>query len=125
MINKYSGKGKDIHLRIHEFIIRCFTNVIQKIPKSPENIPIIKQISASLTSIGANDQEANACESNKDFIAKYTIVKKETNETIYWLNIITDTGLVGKTVVSPYLKEAKEIFLIISKIISNSKTHSK
>jgi four helix bundle protein len=125
MINKYSGTEKDIHLRIHEFVIKCFTNIVQKIPKSPENIPIIRQISASLTSIGANDQEANACESNKDFIAKYTIVKKEANETIYWLNIIADTGLVGKKEASPYLKEANEIFLIISKIISNSKTHTK
>jgi len=125
MINKYSGTEKDIHLRIHGFVIKCFTNVVQKIPKLPENIPIIKQISASLTSIGANDQEANACESNKDFIAKYTIVKKESNETIYWLNIIADTNLVEKMIINPYLKEAQEIFLIISKIILNSKSHTR
>jgi four helix bundle protein len=121
--NKYLGTEKDIHLRIHKFVISCFINVIRKISKSPENIPIIKQISASLTSIGANDQEANACESNKDFIAKYTIVKKETNETIYWLNVTADTMLVEKSIVLPYLKEGQEILLIVTKIILNSKSH--
>jgi four helix bundle protein len=121
-MNKYANTEKDIHLRIHKFVVSCFLNVVRKIPKSSENIPIIKQISASLTSIGANDQEANACESNKDFIAKYTIVKKETNETIYWLNFIADTLLVEKSIINLYLKEAQEIFLIISKIILNSKS---
>lgn len=120
-VNKYTNTDKDIHLRIHRFVVDCFINVVKKIPKTSENVPIIKQISASLTSIGANDQEANASESNKDFIAKYTIVKKETNETIYWLNFITDAILVEKFIVSPYLKEAEEILLIVSKIILNSK----
>jgi four helix bundle protein len=122
-MNKYSGTEKDIHLRIHNFTVKCFINIIRKIPKTTENISIIKQISASLTSIGANDQEANACESNKDFVAKYTIVKKEANETIYWLNFISDTSMVNKSIISPYLQEAREIFLIVSKIILNSKNH--
>lgn len=124
-MNKYSNTDKDIHIRIRKFVANCFIYVVKRIPKSSENIPIIKQISASLTSIGANDQEANACESNKDFIAKYTIAKKETNETIYWLNFITDTLLVEKSVINPYLKEAQEILLIINKIIQNSKIHQK
>ena len=120
-MNKYANTDRDIHIRIHKFVVSCFINVIKKIPKIPENIPIIRQISASLTSIGANDQEANASESNKDFIAKYTIVKKETNETIYWMNFISDTRLVEKSVVDPYLTEAQEILLIVTKIILNSK----
>jgi four helix bundle protein len=121
-MNKYSGTEKDIHTRIHKFVVSCFLDVVKKISKSPENIPIIKQISASLTSIGANDQEANATESNKDFIAKYTIAKKETTETIYWLNFIADTSMVEKLIVNPYLMEAQEILFIISKIILNSKS---
>ena len=121
-MNKYANTDKDIHIRIHKFVVGCFIDVVRKIQKSSENIPIIKQISASLTSIGANDQEANASESNRDFIAKYTIAKKETNETIYWMKIVADTGLVEKSIIDPYLKEAQEILLIVTKIILNSKT---
>jgi four helix bundle protein len=120
-MNKYAGTDKDIHTRIHKFVVSCFLDIVKKIPKSPENLPIIKQISASLTSMGANDQEADAANSNKDFISKYTIVKKETKETKYWLTLIRDTGMIKGTVVDPYIKEAQEILLIVSKIIQNSK----
>jgi len=112
-MNKYSGTEKDIHVRIHRFVVSCFVNIVRNIPKNIENVPIIKQISASLTSIGANDQEADAADSNKDFVAKYTIVKKEAKETKYWLSIIKDTSMMGKEIIDPYLKESQEILLII------------
>lgn len=124
-MNNYKDTDKDIHTRIKKFVIDCFTGVVKQIPKKAENIPIIKQISASLTSIGANDSEADSCESNKDFIAKYTIVKKETNETIYWLEIISATEIISPKLVGGYVDEAKEILLIISKILINSKKHLK
>src|SRR3972149_2976759 len=106
-MNKYTGTDKDIHVRIHKFVVACFINIVKKIPKTPENIPIIKQISASLTSMGANDQEADAADSNRDFIAKYTIVKKETKETKYWLTTISDTRILESKTVSPCVKESK------------------
>lgn len=120
-MNKYANTDKDIHVRIHNFTVKCFINVVRNIPKTAENLPIIRQISASLTSIGANDQEADAADSNKDFIAKYTIVKKETKETKYWLSFIADTNILPEGIIEPYIKEAQEILLIVSKIIQNSK----
>ena len=120
-MNKYFGTDKDIHARIHKFVVNCFVNIVRAIPKHNENIPIIKQISASLTSMGANDQEADAAESNRDFIAKYTIVKKESKETKYWLTLIRDTGMIEPVKIDSYIQEANEILLIVSKIIQNSK----
>lgn len=119
-MNKYVNSERDIHIRIHKFIVNCFINIVRKIPKTPENTPIIKQIAASLTSIGANDQEADAADSKKDFIAKYKIVKKETKETKYWLAFISDTLIIEKSAVSPFIQESQEILLIVSKIILNS-----
>ncbi len=119
-MNKYANTEKDIHIRIHKFVVDCFVNVVKKIPKTTENIPIIKQVAASLTSIGANDQEADAADSKKDFIAKYKIVKKETKETKYWLTFISDTKILDENFVESYIKEAQEILLIVSKIILNS-----
>ena len=82
-MNKYRGTEKDIHQRIYRFVVDCFVNVVKKIPKTSENVPIIQQISASLTSMGANDREADAALTRKDFISKYVIVRKETSETHY------------------------------------------
>jgi len=120
-MNSYSNTKLDIHQRIHKFVINCFVNVVKTVPKKVENVPIIKQVSASLTSIGANDREADASDSIKDFIAKYVIVKKETKETEYWLSVIKDTKILPEKLLGPYIQEAKEILLIVSKIIFNTK----
>src|SRR3989339_260176 len=121
-MNKYRNTLQDIHLRIYKFIVSCFNNIVKKIPKSIENNPIISQISSSLTSMGANDQEADATTSKKDFIAKYSIVKKETKETKYWLSFIKDSLLVEVKIVNPYIQECQEILMIVSKIINNTNT---
>lgn len=120
-MNQYVGTDRDIHTRIHKFVVSCFVNIVKNISKAQENLPIIKQLSASLTSMGANDQEADAAESNRDFIAKYTIVKKESKETKYWLTFVRDTEMIEPAKINPYIQEAQEILLIISKIIQNSK----
>jgi len=120
-MNKYSNTDKDIHARIYKFTIECFINIVRKIPKTTENLPIISQLSSSLTSMGANDQEADAANSKKDFISKYCIVKKETKETKYWLSFARDTNLINEKAIQPSIDECQEILLIVSKIIENSK----
>lgn len=120
-MNKYRNTPQDIHTRIYRFIIAVFREVIKKIPKNTESLPIISQLSSSLTSMGANDQEADATSSRRDFIAKYSIVKKETKETKYWLSFVRDAELVNKTVVDPYIQECQEILLIVSVIIENTR----
>lgn len=122
-MNKYSQTPQDIHVRIYTFILNCFHDVVRKIPHRIENNPIISQLSSSLTSIGANDQEADAAGSGKDFVAKYTIVKKESKETVYWLSFVRDSELISPSIVDPYISECKEIPLIVSKIIQNAKLH--
>ena len=120
-MNKYHNTPKDIHTRIYKFIISCFRDIVRKIPKTSENQTVINQLSSSLTSMGANDQEADASSSKKDFIAKYNIVKKETKETHYWLCLIRDVEILNKKIVEPYINESNEILLIVSRIILNTK----
>ena len=121
-MNKYRNTPKDIHSRIYLFIVSCFRDVVRKIPITTENVPVISQISSSLTSMGANDREADASSSKKDFIAKYNIVKKETKETHYWLSFIKDADILSKTIVEPFVIECQEILFIVSRIILNTKS---
>ena len=113
----------DIHERIYQFIIRVI-NFIKKLPKTPENVILINQITKSATSMGANDQEADGTDSKKDFIAKYCIVRKEGKETNYWLRVINDTNLSFDLSEMKYLQqEGKELVKIVSTI--NLKTKGK
>lgn len=71
--------------------------------------------------MGANDREADAAGSRKDFVSKYMIVRKESNEMLYWLSLVHDLNLVDAVRVSPYLGECEEILNIVSSIIKSAR----
>ncbi len=122
MLNKYSGTDRDIHARIFKYVTSGLI-FLRTIPKNIETVPILEQIGKSLTSIGANDQEADAALTRKDFVAKYSIVIKETQETVYWWKILKELGY-GNNHFNELIDEGKEIFKIISTIIRNTKSIS-
>jgi four helix bundle protein len=114
----------DIHERIYRFVIRVL-KLLASLPKNDLNLIIISQCGRAITSVGANDQEADACESSRDFIAKLSIVKKEIKETNYWLRLISDTNPPFALRMEELQKEGEEIFLIVSSIIKNTRKTKK
>jgi four helix bundle protein len=119
--NSIEEKPKyDIHERIYNFIIRVII-LVNSLPKTPSNSVIIPQILRSVTSIGANDQEADGTLTKKDFIHCYTIVRKENKETNFWLTLIADTNPPIKNKMQPIIQEGQEIVAIISSIINKTK----
>lgn len=117
-ISKYPNK--DIHDRIYKFVIRVL-NLVESLPKTQENLIFNEQLIRAVTSVGANDQEADASESKRDFIAKYSIVKKENKEVNYWLKLIYDRNHDFRKRMEDIIQEGKEILNIISTIIYNTK----
>ncbi|AQX04843.1 four helix bundle protein [Elizabethkingia meningoseptica] len=82
---------------------------------------LANQVFKSGTSIGANVKEAQNAESKADFIHKIKIAAKEADETEYWLLLCLKSPYLN----SPdekLLLDLKEILLILSKIISTSKS---
>jgi len=114
----------DIHERIYNFVLRVL-KLLASLPKASLNLIIIDQCGRAVTSVGANDQEADACESKKDFIAKYSLVKKELKETNYWLRLINDVNPTFRSNMENIQQEGREILLIVSSIIKNTKSGRK
>ena len=52
----------DIHERIYNWVIKVI-KFTQRLPKTQQNLILVKQLIASVTSVGANDQEADAVNS--------------------------------------------------------------
>ena len=73
--------------RTFNFGVSCL-KFISSLPKNSEYNVIKNQLAKSLTSIGANYEEAQAAESRKDFSHKIGIASKEVRESHYWLRII-------------------------------------
>jgi four helix bundle protein len=111
---------QDIHERIYGFILRVL-KLLESLPKTTINLNIIDQCGRAVTSVGANDQEADACLSKKDFLSKYGLVKKELKETNYWLRLIADTNPLLRERMEDLIKEGQEILLIVSSIINNTR----
>ena len=111
---------QDIHDRIYKFVLTVL-NEVKKVPRTTENIVLIKQVIRSAGSIGANAAETDGAESKQEFIHKFTIAKKEAKETWYWLSIIKDYNQQIKDKFMNLLDENQQIIAIISKIIINSK----
>lgn len=115
-------KNYDLEKRTMQFSTELIA-LCKSCPKNIITIPTINQLLRSGTSIGANYCEANGASSKKDFQNKIFICKKESKETLYWLE------LLGKTIDDENLKEkirmlwkeAKQLTLIFSRIASSTK----
>ncbi len=110
----------DIHERIFNFIVNVI-NFLNKLPKTSTNLIFINQAIRSVTSMGANDQEADGARTKKDFMHGFTLVRKEGKETVFWLRIIERTNLpkFGLEALS-LIDEGKELVAIVSTIIKNT-----
>lgn len=88
------------------------------------NKHLISQLLRSSSSVGANYHEAQECESRNDFIHKLSIVKKELNETLYWLELIqvVEPGITNQ--IQLLKSEAQELLKIFSASISTSKRNA-
>jgi len=75
-------KDNDIHERIFNFIVNVI-NLLNKLPKTPTNLIFINQLTRSVTSMGANDQEADGSSTRKDFVHGFTLVRKEGKESVF------------------------------------------
>jgi len=107
--------AKNLEIRTRKFgvsIIRLST----KLPKTSEGSVIKNQLTKSGTSIGANYREANRSRSKADFKNKIGICSSEANETLYWLEIISDMEWIQPEDLEPIYNESKELLALLTSI---------
>lgn len=83
-----------------------------------------KQLLRAGTSIGANIREGLNAESTKDFIHKLSIAQKETDETIYWLELLKATEYLTEKEFESINNDALEVLKIIRSIIITTKKNN-
>ncbi len=106
-------KREDLEKRTKTFAIDVI-RLVSSFPKNKATDVIGYQLLKCGTSIGVNYREASRGESKADFVHKIAIVQKEASETVYWLELTWESGLVSENLVSPILSEAKELLAIFT-----------
>ena len=73
-------------------------------------------------SVGANYREANDALGKKDFTHRLRISRKETKETIFWLELLLESNPNQKSEINLLINEGIEIRNILSAIIRKIET---
>lgn len=92
-------------------------------PLCQESKIVSNQIIKSSTSTAANYRSAGRGKSLKDFISKLGIAEEECDETLFWLEMISEANLASQEVILPIKQEASEILAIIVSSIKTAKNN--
>lgn len=83
--------------------------------KDEESIIIKRQIIRSATSTAANYRAVCRARSDAEFFAKLCIVVEEADETLFWLELITELELTSSPLLADALEETSQLVKIFSK----------
>ena len=73
-----------------------------------------RQILKSGTSVGANYREALGASSKRQFIYIIEIAQREADETLYWLELLAESGTVSATQLADLTQECRELLAILT-----------
>jgi len=112
---------RDLRKRTKLFALRII-KLYASLPKSTEAQVIGKQVLRSGTSVGAHYREAKRARSTAEFISKIEGALQELDETIYWLELLTESGIVPQARLTNLKSEAEELMKML---VSSAKTAKK
>lgn len=96
-------------------IIRLYS----ALPKRDVVRVIARQMLRSGTSVGAHGREAFRSRSNAELVSKMEMALQELDETMYWLELLVESGNVAPSRLSALMAEANELAAIL---VSSVKT---
>ncbi|MGA9406190.1 MAG: four helix bundle protein [Bacteroidota bacterium] len=116
-------KEKDIKIldRSYRFALRIL-KMARQLPTKPDVRIISNQLLRSVTSIGANVEEAIGAYSKPEFTHRMSIALREARESHYWLRLMRDLEIVKASRFSSVINEAEEIKKILGAIVRTSRT---
>jgi len=84
------------------------------IPSSWASNVICNQVLRSATSVAANYRAAGRSRSKPEFISKLNIVLEEADETVFWLEMLSESGIVKAAKLTHLLEEANQLVAIFA-----------
>ena len=113
-------EAKLLQNRTKTFAVRII-KAFARLPKDEAVRVIGRQFLRSGTSLSANYRAACRARSAADFISKISIVVEETDETLFWFELLVEAELTKKNLVEPLMKECQELLKIFSVSLPTAK----
>ena len=86
-------RATELKQRTKSFAIRI-VNLFRSLPRAPDAQVLGRQVLRSGTSVAANYRAVCRARSKAEFISKLGTVVEEADETVFWLELLTETGIV-------------------------------
>ena len=91
----------------------------EALPKNWVARTVGAQLLRSGTSVGANYRAVCRAKSNADFVNKLRIVEEECDESLFWMELLVENGMMTAARLRNLMREADEILTIV---VSSAKT---
>lgn len=108
-----ASRAEDLKTRTKRFAIGM-VRMFRCLPRTPEARVIGNQVLRSGTSMAANYRATCRGRSRAEFLAKLGVVVEEADETIFWLELMAETGIGGGKEIDALLTEANELLAIFA-----------
>jgi four helix bundle protein len=106
--------------RTKRFALRIM-RLVDRLPSRRSADVLGKQLLRCATSVGANYRAACRGRSADEFRAKLGIVEEEADESLYWIELLVEGGLVKEELVKDLHQEAGEILAMVVASIKTSR----
>ena len=111
-------KHFDLRDRTKRFALRVL-KLCDSLPKTEAARTISRQLLRSGTSVAANYRAAGRARSRAEFIAKMGVVVEEADESVFWLELLVESGMIVKPRLDDLVAEANEL---VSIFVASQKT---
>jgi len=113
-------QARELQDRTKKFAVRII-KTFSRLPKNEATRTIGRQFLRSGTSIAANYRAACRARSGPDFISKIAVVTEETDETLFWFELLVESKLISAKLVEPLMAECGELLKIFSASLATAK----
>ena len=118
------NEPEDLKRRTKAFALRVI-RLYSALPKTTEAQVIGKQLLHSATSLGSHFREATRGRSNAKFISKLEGGLQELEESAYWVELLTDAGIISKKRLEDLATEADELIAIFVTCVKNVRSRKR
>lgn len=118
---KNSVKPEEFKQRTKALAVRII-KLVDSLPNSRSTNVSANQLMRSGTSVGANYRAVRRAKSRADFISKLGTVEEEGDETLYWLELLVESGKMKAAQLSSLMKEADEILAMVCASLNTARS---
>jgi four helix bundle protein len=115
-MNKY-----ELLKRTKTYALRVI-KAVQALPRNDVSDVLGRQLLRAGTSVGANYRAACRAKSTADFVNKPKIVEEECDESLYWMELMIESGLIRLGRLELLMQEGDQLLAIFVSAIKTTRT---